>query len=274
MGNWTKTPNAVYAAMCEMSEPELRITLALTRETYGRQRATCKLTYNELCTMTGLVSHSSIKEGLTAVRKRGFFEPGDGRSEWHIKEDATGDVALFTTGSVETTPDVAIETTPSVVPNTTPSVELPSKGKKEKKKKGYTPPTPKPAVDGFGFKPSPVKSKHPPSAADERVRAILDVCGLSADVPKHFRAAENAAAQLAAYSPEFIRARYTRTDSPNGVFYWYRDDWRGQKGQQPTPDNVVETISKERVAVPAKNGVEQKAAPAVAHFEAGPDGRY
>ena len=40
----------------------------------------------------------------------------------------------------------------------------------------------------------------------------------------------------AGYTPEQVEQLY----SPGG--WWYREDWRGQKGNPPKPENVGETI--------------------------------
>lgn len=93
------------------------------------------------------------------------------------------------------------------------------------------------------------------TAIDQRIKAILDVCGLQADIPQHRREAENAAVQLDSYNAAHIYARYGRGDTPD--WNWFRDDWRGQKGQLPTPKQVVQYISQTRpepVSEPAANG--------------------
>lgn len=91
--------------------------------------------------------------------------------------------------------------------------------------------------------------------ADQRVKVILDACELDGDVPKHRDQAEFAAVQLFRYEPEYIRQRFTRPDQLNGsfnqqVWNWYLDDFRGQKGEAPTPNQLVMSIGKSR-PVPA-----------------------
>lgn len=88
------------------------------------------------------------------------------------------------------------------------------------------------------------RAKKMPSPADLRVQAVVDVCGLDASVPSHRNQAEWAAAQLDAYTAEDIWARYSRQDRPPDDWYWYRDDFRGRKGELPTPKWVIENISK------------------------------
>ena len=100
--------------------------------------------------------------------------------------------------------------------------------------------------EAFPYRPPPGESKHPQSPAAERLTAILDVCNLRPSVPAHLAMAEAAAAQLDEFDADTIRRRYTHTDSPNGSWYWYRDDWRGRRGDIPRPEQVVETIGHRR----------------------------
>ena len=51
----------------------------------------------------------------------------------------------------------------------------------------------------------------------------------------------------AGYLPELVEINY----SPGG--WWYTHDWRGQKGEMPTPEQIVETIGR-LVHTPAVNG--------------------
>lgn len=49
------------------------------------------------------------------------------------------------------------------------------------------------------------------------------------------------------YSPEFIRAHY----GPGA--WWYLSDWRGKKGELPTPEQIIETIGRVTLT-PTTNG--------------------
>lgn len=96
------------------------------------------------------------------------------------------------------------------------------------------------------FQKSPVESKIGPSGAELRTAALLRVCGLSSAVPAHLKNAHNATAQLSAYTAEYILGRYLplpKGAQANG-WNWYTDDFRGQKGAQPTISQVIETIAK------------------------------
>ena len=113
--------------------------------------------------------------------------------------------------------------------------------------------TPKPPTppDPFGFRPSPKQDlpEHE-GPADKRAKAIIQVCGLSADIPTHANKAANAAAQLREFSAGWILDRYSEQPPPDSGWHWYSDDWRGQRGDMPTPEQVVETIAKRKTAVP------------------------
>lgn len=99
------------------------------------------------------------------------------------------------------------------------------------------------------------RSDPPPfvTAVTQRMQAIFDVCGLDPAVPAHRQAVEGAAAQLDSYSADEIRNRYERPRGPIRGWNWYLHDFRGRKGDQPTPRWVVENISKQ-VPVPVANG--------------------
>jgi len=81
---WTKTPNKIYEAMPGMCEAELRVTLVLVRMTYGFQRESTDLQYEDFMIHGGLKSKASIAKGIKLVLRRGFFVKGNGRSEYVI----------------------------------------------------------------------------------------------------------------------------------------------------------------------------------------------
>ena len=78
---YTKTPNGIYAAIPDMSEAELKCTMALVRQTYGYHTSEVRATYGDLQKWTGL-SRQGIADGLAAVKERGFFAPNGKRSMW------------------------------------------------------------------------------------------------------------------------------------------------------------------------------------------------
>lgn len=76
--------------------------------------------------------------------------------------------------------------------------------------------------------------------------AISEVTGLDKDI--NAGRIGRAATQLSRkYSPEIVIANYQR-----GA-WWYLNDWRGQKGGLPTPEQIVETIGRVSLS-PIVNG--------------------
>ncbi|MCB8988110.1 MAG: hypothetical protein H6661_10225 [Ardenticatenaceae bacterium] len=99
-----------------MSNAELRVTLALVRETYGYHRESCTMTYADFQAY-GLSSPDSIRRGIAEVLDRKFFVRGDGRSEFAINTntmEAVENEPENTTVNVETTAAVDNETTVNV----------------------------------------------------------------------------------------------------------------------------------------------------------------
>lgn len=148
---YTKTPNAIYAALGEMSEAEMRVTLALVRETYGYHRDSCKMTYAAFAAY-GLSSPDSIRRGIEAALGRGFFVRGDGRSEFtidcanttvNVENDDLNTTATVVFDDANTTVNVendGLNTTATVVLDTPKhygkrSVSLLKKEREEERKK-------------------------------------------------------------------------------------------------------------------------------------------
>ncbi|MCA0354690.1 MAG: replication protein [Chloroflexi bacterium] len=83
--NYTQTPNEILDLLCEMSEAEMRVTLAICRETFGWHRPTAKLSISDLELLTGL-SRQGVLNGLAAGADRGTIQReavGNGYS-YHI----------------------------------------------------------------------------------------------------------------------------------------------------------------------------------------------
>lgn len=81
--NFTRTPNNILDVMGSMKEAELRVTLALVRQTHGYHRKEAKMKISEIMEATGL-SKQGVRNGTKDVLKRGFFCKGEGQSDWQI----------------------------------------------------------------------------------------------------------------------------------------------------------------------------------------------
>lgn len=111
MTGHTKTPNWLFELMPEMSERELRITLATCRETIGWKRQSVGISHTEYMEMTGL-SRSGVYYGLRKAIERGtIIEVGRGKRGKRFY-DFNFDYASITTSSPETiVPETSVQGT-------------------------------------------------------------------------------------------------------------------------------------------------------------------
>lgn len=78
-------------------------------------------------------------------------------------------------------------------------------------------------------------------AQAEMIHAVAEVTGMDAKLNFGVLLQPTLDLVLAGYQPDQIRACYGR-EAPPGRWGWYRDDWRGKKGDMPTLKNIVETV--------------------------------
>jgi hypothetical protein len=93
-------------------------------------------------------------------------------------------------------------------------------------------------------KPKPARRAHPfhnrkVKMLFECAEAITEVCRMDLRIPaikgRIFKRAKDLLLASVSPTPERIREIY----GPGGE--WYRKDWRGRKGDAPTPENILET---------------------------------
>src|SRR5262245_5804895 len=71
--NHTQTPNALFdELMRDMKEAELKVTLAICRQTFGWHRKEDELSLTQLSDLTGL-SRQSVISGIEAGMRRGII---------------------------------------------------------------------------------------------------------------------------------------------------------------------------------------------------------
>lgn len=91
-------------------------------------------------------------------------------------------------------------------------------------------------------------------------QSIATVCGMdfNANRGRLFREAKELSTAQPAPTPELVKQHY----NGNPAAFWKRDDWRGQKGQLPTPGAIRETWGKwaAKPAPKSTNGWNLKAA--------------
>ena len=131
--NYTQVPNDLFDIhMRDMENSELKVTLAIVRQTIGYHRDEVKFSIPKLMEMTGL-SRNAVKAGAEAAEKRGTLErlnPNEqGSAEWGLVVDPLNEKPL---------PPQPLTPTPSIIEG---QVRL-KESNKETKKKGDL-------VDGF-----------------------------------------------------------------------------------------------------------------------------
>ncbi|MDL1911840.1 DnaD domain protein [Chloroflexi bacterium CFX6] len=90
--NFTQVPNELFEMMPTMSDNELRVVLALLRQTSGYGRDKAEMSIPRIRAMTGL-SRNSVTKGAGEAEKRGVVKrlnPDEKRSaKWQIKWEKT-----------------------------------------------------------------------------------------------------------------------------------------------------------------------------------------
>lgn len=77
--NYTETPNMLFDDfMKDMSESELKVTLAIVRQTFGYHKKSDPISLSQLEKMTGL-SRTACQSGVDAVIKRGLVTRSTGK---------------------------------------------------------------------------------------------------------------------------------------------------------------------------------------------------
>lgn len=232
---FTRVPNAILEAIQsdDMSKIEAKLTLALARETYGRQQDDARLTWDDMQALAG-ISRSSLNIAIDLVEQRGFFIRAR-RSAW---------LATIPNSSMNSTkiePNSGSNSTKIVLDDSTkiePSSIREKKDPNGSKKKNTTPTPP----------PDPTLA--------EMVNALVDATGMSAHLNW---------TKLSDLARELLGGGYTagqvaQVYGPAG--WWYTCDWRGQKGQRPGVTAVRETI---RLGAAWNGQIPARASPAAAN---------
>lgn len=81
--NYTQVPNQILDQMADLGNAELRVLLAITRQTLGWHRDTKKLTIRRMAKLTGL-NKSSVVDAIPSLKAKGLIVRGQaGRSFWY-----------------------------------------------------------------------------------------------------------------------------------------------------------------------------------------------
>ena len=120
--NYTQVPNALFALMPDMGNAELKVVLAVCRQTIGWHKTKDRLTITRLAELTGL-SRQSVYEGISQAIERGIL----------IQEDCKELGYVYSLDIAEPEAECQ-ETRQTVSSNLTESVKKVDTQKKERKK--------------------------------------------------------------------------------------------------------------------------------------------
>lgn len=244
---WTKTPNEILEAMPDMTEAELKLTAVLMRQTYGYHRNEVKMTYDDMMTKANINSRTTISDAIDRIERRGFFVRGR-RSMWLINSPVNG------LNQLDESPSTGLnEVDDSPVDGLNEPEKSPLTGLDESPSTGlFQSYKETPNGEKRKDRPRVLTQLDPERPFDARLLAIAEVCERDSTI--HREDLDQPTAQLSGFEAAYILARYGRNPPPDYQgWQWYRDDFRGQKGQSPEPRQVVATINKSRPVV-ASNG--------------------
>jgi phage replication O-like protein O len=141
--NYTQIPNAVLDLMADMGEAELRVVLAIARQTFGWHKKRDKISLSQLTKLTGM-SRPAVVNGLKAGIERGLIDrtpdPNDGRGGiwYHLLVNEVNQSSTLTSNQLTTLTRTSNPTLPELVNEVNTQ-----KKEKERKERGgvQLPPT-------------------------------------------------------------------------------------------------------------------------------------
>lgn len=226
--NYTQMPNVLISLMPQMKEAELRVTLAIARETFGWHRKEKSLSLTRLCVLTGL-SRQGVLNGIEEGLERHFIERrAQGNSFTYRLLVNEVDQSRPLTGQASgpdrsTTSTTIVREVDQEVVNKVDTAKKEGKklSKRETKKKKRC----RASADSLP------KPSHP----DLLFEAVAEACAIDTLVcTKEQRGALNQTVGIfrkADRTPDQVRAIRR---------WWDANDWRGKKGSVPTPAQLRE----------------------------------
>ncbi|MFW6184144.1 MAG: hypothetical protein ACOC8X_10135 [Chloroflexota bacterium] len=223
--------------MPDMSECELKITLALARLTYGYHRDEVKATWDDLQKATGL-SKQGVADGLKAVKERGFFEPGEGRSMWQTVKNSDQNSQESRLNEQQEQSGIQTNSVKNSDQNSQES-RLNDRGTKEKEKESerkdaHTPPE----IDAVPTLPGADINDYDPEVVE--MESVLSyVCRETAGFGPHDKKLRQGALALLkqGYTPEQVETYFGFEES-----WWYTSSYGQQEGEKPYVANVLNEI--------------------------------
>jgi len=221
---YTRIANELLEAVVHLALPggHLRIMFALIRRTYGFNKKADMISYGQLAMATGLhrshviralaelVAAKIVTKGTAGVCRPVAWGINKHYLEWQptSSTDATSSTQANSTDATRTSSTEATRTS---------STQATHKRHKDRK-----------TVDAKML-----------TAQQAMVGALAEVWQVDVKTAPKGRLGKAASALLKAeYTPEQVEVVYAAGG------WWYRQDWRGQRGDPPTPEQVGETIAR------------------------------
>ena len=229
--NYTQTPNLLFdELMKDMSEAELKVTLAVIRKTFGWHKEADLLSISQLVALTGM-SRPSVIDGVSAGVERGFIvrEPAGKSFRYRLSVKNFDQSKNFTSKkSLPSSVKNFYQSGPESVKNFYPQNKDSNKENKNStaQKRGNNSPS------GENF--------YPLAAA----LAEVSRTSLEANRERIFSEAKRLAKDPTV-TPERIKSDY----GAGGA--WYSLDWRGKQGQPPSITDVRATWGRYHVEAAA-----------------------
>ena len=223
---FTRVANEIIEALAQiqLTGHEWRCLMVLFRQTYGYQRKAHTISLSTWEKMTGL-NRWRINETLKRLEERHvitILRPGKGRgyiSTYSFQKDYNqwnGTEKRTDNNGTEKRTDKSKKGTEN---RTRKGTE--NRTHKRKKKEMHVTPTEKQIENQNMFS------------------AIAEVCGIDWHV-----ASEDKKGQINQSGGKLRQGNYTAADILSFGEWWFEHDWRGQKGQRPTPVQIRDEIGK------------------------------
>jgi len=211
--NYTQVPNKFFDMLPDMEASEARVTIIMIRNTFGFHRNEFKMGLDKLAAAAG-VSRNTAKDGAEAAERRGTFKRSNkdtqGEAEWEL---IVGDQPL-TPSTIDPVPPQPLEGGDQPL---THSIEVKETIKENKEN---LPPLHKP--------------KSPQQLMIDTLCAVM---GLEVNLN---------AARVSRLASELVKMTITPAQIESKYkagAWWYKNDWRGKRGQKPTENGIRETIN-------------------------------
>ena len=247
--NHTQIPNVLLdEQMCEMGEAELRVVFAVARKTFGWHKERDRISLSQLMKLTGL-SKQGVLNGTEDAIQRGVLSK--------IPEGNSFSYALLV-NEVDTS-ERLVNNVDMTGQQSGQANSQPSRHTKETTVK-QTIQKKKPLPDGvqlgknFNPKPKPLTNKMPQDELQDMVSLLDTLTGIDRMADANYGRLAKAAKNL--WQMKATDQELEKYFGANGQ--WFKEDFRGQKGDLPTPENIISKLGAYRRGKPKSDDAKSR----------------